>query len=227
MKDFILRKLTDAYNKNPYSNMGKLIGVLVSEFEELQGVFEKIESWRSIDRAQGQALDDFGVDINQYRGTANDEIYRILLKSKTARDLSTGDTNTIIDVLSMAIDADKSDIVIEETWMDEDNPEPSGISLIEIPYERLNEVGMSGKQFVNFVAATVAAGVVVRGIDLQGTFEYGGDELEHDFGAGFSNVDNQGYNFNYFISSTQTIKNSIGGYYGDLYDSETSKELPM
>lgn len=210
MKGFILRKLTDAYNKNPYSNMGKLIGVLVSEFEELQGVFEKIESWRSIDRAQGQALDDIGVDINQYRGTANDEIYRILLKSKTARDLSTGDTNTIIDVLSMAIGADKSEIGITETWMDADNPEPAGIKLIEIPIAKLNEVGITGNQFAKFVAATVAAGIYVQSIELQGTFEYGGLPLENDSDKGFSNVEM-----------------TIGGYYGTVYQPDNEQDLPL
>lgn len=210
MKDFILKKLTDAYNKNPYSNMGKLIGVLVSEFEELQGVFEKIESWRSIDRAQGQALDDIGVDINQYRGTANDEIYRILLKSKTARDLSTGDTNTIIDVLSMAIGAKKSEIGITETWMDADNPEPAGIKLIEIPIAKLNEVGLTGNQFAKFVAATVAAGVYVQSIELQGTFQYGGLPLEDDSDKGFSNIDM-----------------TTGGYYGTVYQPDDEQDLPL
>lgn len=210
MKNFILKKLTDAYNKNPDSNMGKLIGVMVSEFEELQSVFQTIDDWRSVDKAEGQALDDMGIDINQYRGMASDEIYRILLKSKTARDLSTGDTNTIIDVLSMAIDADKSDIGITETWMDEHDPEPCGIKLIEIPISRLNEIGMTGNQFAKFVAATVAAGIYVQSIELQGTFEYGGLPLENDSEKGFSNVEM-----------------TIGGYYGTVYQPDNEQDLPL
>lgn len=210
LKNKIRQKLTDAYNKNPDSNMGKLIGILVSEFEELQSVFQRIDNWRSVDKAEGKVLDEIGVDISQYRGTANDEIYRILLKSKTARDLSTGDTNTIIDVLSMAIGADKSEIGITETWMDAENPEPAGIKLIEIPIAKLNEVGMTGNQFAKFVAATVAAGIYVQSIELQGTFEYGGLPSENDSDKGFSNVDM-----------------TTGGYYGTVYQPDNEQDLPL
>lgn len=210
LKAKVIKKLTDAYNKDPHSNLGKLIGILVSEFEELQNVFQKIDDWRSVDKAEGKVLDDKGVDINQYRGTANDEIYRILLKSKTARDLSTGDTNTIIDVLSMAIGANKSEIGITETWMDEDSPEPAGIKLIEIPIAKLNEVGMTGNQFAKFVAATVAAGIYVQSIELQGTFQYGGLPLEIDSDKGFSDTDM-----------------TTGGYYGTVYQPDNEQDLPL
>lgn len=210
LKTFILSKLSDAYNKNPQSNIGKIIGIIVSEFEELQDVYEKLDEWRSIDKAEGVVLDDIGIDIGQYRGTASDEIYRILLKSKTARELSTGDTNTIIAILSMAIGAEKSEIGISETWFDEYEPEPCGIKLIEIPIRRLNEVGMTGRQFARFVAAAVAAGVAVKSIDLQGSFEYGSIDEEYDEEKGFAD-----------------INQTIGGYYGSLYQPENEQDLPI
>ncbi|NGP45958.1 hypothetical protein G4V62_13750 [Bacillaceae bacterium SIJ1] len=202
----LLNLLSDAYNKNPNSNLRKVIGLVTSQLDELTATFEKIEAWRVIDNAKGQTLDDIGRDSDQHRGKATDEIYRIMLRSKTARDMSEGDTNTIIEVLSMAIDADPSEISIQETWTD-DSPEPAGLRIIEIPIQRLNEVGMSSKQFVQFVAGTVAAGVAVKSVDLQGTFEYGGVPLENDLTKGFGSIDSNN-----------------GGYYGALYNPD---EIPV
>ncbi|MGY4689356.1 hypothetical protein [Salibacterium sp. K-3] len=206
----LIDRITDAYNKNPNSNIAKIISLVMSQLDELTATFERIEAWRAIDNAEGRTLDDIGLDLNQYRGTATDEIYRILLKSKTARDMSEGNTNTVINVLAMAIDADPSEIGISETWMDEDNPEPAGINVIEIPIERLNAVGMSGDQFIQFVAGSVAAGVYVRTIELEGTFSYGAIDEELDENGGFADVDQ-----------------TTGGYYGALYEPGDERPLPM
>ncbi|GAB4073236.1 hypothetical protein GCM10028778_07960 [Barrientosiimonas marina] len=210
LKDKTIHRLTDAYKKAQDSNIAKIIGIMIKPFEELRETFEQIESWRSIDNAEGEVLNDIGRDIDQYRGGANDDIYRIMLKSKVARDFSTADTNTIIDVLAMSLDVPKQEVNITDKWMDEYNPEPAAIKVIEIPIERLNEVGMSSGQFVQIVQRTVAAGVLVKQIELQGTFEYGGTELVQDKDKGFSDLDM-----------------TTGGYYGAVYKPENEEKLPV
>lgn len=209
LKEKIINKLTDAYNKNPESNIGKVIGVMISEFEELKSTLERIESWRNIDNAEGEALDDIGVDINQYRGKTNDEIYRVLLKSKRARDLSEGDTNTIINIIAMSLDAKKEDIEIVETWM-EDNPEPNGVRILDIPISKINESGMSPEQFVQLIRTAVAAGVAVKTIELSGTFEYGAVGEDQDENRGFADIEQE-----------------AGGYYGAIVKSEDDYDLPV
>lgn len=206
----IINKLSDAYNKNPHSNISKVISVIVSEFEVLKDTFERIESWRAIDKAEGQTLDDIGIDVKQHRGDSSDEIYRVLLKSKRARDLSEGDTNTIINILAMSIDANKEDIKIKDLWHDEDDPEPNAIKIVNLPIEKLNLVGMSSKQFSTFVAATVAAGVAVQSIDFQGTFEYGAIDEEYDEEKGFADVEQ-----------------TFGGFYGAVYQLDDERDLPV
>lgn len=210
MIDRLIKRLTDAYQKKPNSNLAKLLGLITGHIDEIKENLERIEVWRSIDHAEGQTLDDIGRDLGQYRGNATDEIYRILLKSKTARDMSDGSTNTIINVLSMAIDADPSEIGISETWLDADNPEPAGINIIQVPIRRLNEVGMNSAQFAQFIAASVAAGVAVKSISLEGTFEFGGNELAQEENKGFADIDM-----------------TIGGYFGALYTSDSDQGLPM
>lgn len=210
MYERIIKRLTDAYNKNPDSNIAKVLRIVMEEIDEINDTLYKIEVWDSVDKAKGAVLDDLGRDVDQPRGQATDEIYRVLIKSKVARDLSTGDTNTIINVLSMALNAEPSEIGIYESWLDPEEPEPASITLMEIPIRRLIEVGMSGRQFARIVSKTLAAGVGVKRIDLQGTFEYGGDTLETDYDKGFANIDQ-----------------TVGGYYGTLYQSENDPYLPL
>lgn len=207
----MLNLFPDAYDKRPTSNLGKLFAIVGKESQKIKETLERIEAWRNINQAEGVVLDEIGRDLGQPRGNATDEIYRIMLKSKVARDQSTGDTNTIIDILAMAIDADKSEIGIREAWMDPDDPEPAGISLMRIPIRRLVEVGMSGSQFVQFVAATVAAGVSVKSIELSGTFEYADGPDEFDEAAGFSDVNEP----------------DVGGYYGELFKPDYDQDLPL
>ncbi|TCZ76188.1 hypothetical protein E0485_15235 [Paenibacillus albiflavus] len=165
-----LAKLTDNYNKKPNSNLGRLISILQQQLKDLGDTFETMREWRDIDKARGVTLDRIGENIVQPRGASTDEVYRVLIKSKIARNLSRGDINTIIDVLALALDCDPAEIRIKEKWNDPSEPEPAAIGLIRLPVSRLNAVGMSPYQFARIVQRTVAAGVRVAQIEMPGTF---------------------------------------------------------
>ncbi|MBY9077288.1 hypothetical protein KIH86_03705 [Paenibacillus sp. HN-1] len=166
----MLRRFADTYNKDPNSNLGKLIAILHEQLAAVGDTLETVRDWRSIDAAKGTTLDRIGTNIVQPRGAATDEVYRVLLKSKIARNLSKTDVNTIIQVLALALDCAYSDIRIQEKYDDPEDPEPAAINLIRVPTKRLNEVGMSPFQFARIVQKTVAAGVRVALIELAGTF---------------------------------------------------------
>lgn len=187
----MLKRFADTYNKSPDSNLGKLISILHGELATLDDTFTHIREWRSIDNAQGTTLDRIGTNVVQPRGAATDEVYRVLLKSKIARNLSKTDINTIIRVLALALDADYSDIKIQEKYADQYEPEPAAIDLIRVPIQRLNEVGMSAGQFAQIIQKTVAAGVRVAQIELSGTFQFSSQYavLETSSTAGLSDPD--------------------------------------
>ena len=207
----MLRRFTDVYNKDPQSNIGKLIGILHGQLSAVNDTLDRTREWRSIDAAAGVALDRIGGNVVQPRGAATDEIYRVLLKSKIARNLSTSDTNTIIRVLALALDAEPSEIKIKPKWSDPAEPEPAAIALIRVPIRRLNEVGMSSSQFGQIIQQTVAAGVRVRQIELTGTFRFSSVYDQTEQGPnGFSDVGQQN-----------------GGYLGDLYQPADDYELPI
>lgn len=135
----------------------------------------------------------------------------MLLRSKVARNFSDGTINTIIRVISIAVNADPKEVRIHELYNDANNPEPAAIGLIQIPLRKLNEVGMSPKQFVQVVQKTVAAGVRVASVELSGTFSFSSQPIaiESDSSAGFADS-----------------SESVGGYFGAAF-SGTDETLPM
>lgn len=211
MFNFMINLLTDNYNKNPDSNISKLFKLIADELQEIKDNLEKIGEYRDVDKATGYTLDKIGGNVKQYRGAATDEIYRILIKSKIARNMSTGDINTIIKVISQTINSDYSDIQIVEMYNDDTTPEPAAIKLLQIPLDKINEVGMSSNQFGRMVAKTLPGGVGLKEIRMEGTFEFGdiGDLIDNQ--KGFSDINNQ----------------SIGGTLGATYSPTEDRELPL
>ena len=210
MKD-MLSRFADVFNKNPNSNIGKLIGILYGQMDELNTSLEKVREWRDIDNAQGTTLDRIGQNVIQPRGAATDEVYRVLLKSKIARNLSKTDINTIIRVLALALNCDYADIRIQEKFNATIDPEPAALSLIRVPIKRLNEVGMSPRQFAQIIQKTVAAGVKVAQVELAGTFKLATvyDQLNNDpYGLG-------------------NIEMTLGGGLGEVYVPGNDYGLPI
>ncbi len=202
----MLQRLTDNYAKDPESNIGKLLGIVAGELEELRDTIERIDLWRDIDEAEGSTLDRIGKNVQQLRGQATDPVYRILLKTKIARNMSDGAINTIIRVLSIALQAEPEEIVIEELW----ETEPATIH-ISVPTEVLNASGFSLSQFGRLVNRIVAAGVKAY-VLLEGTFAFSSivDESENDPDAGYAD-----------------LAQTTGGYFGAIYDPGDETDLPL
>lgn len=206
----IISLFTDFFRKDKKSNLYKLISLFADELALIKETNQLIMEWREIDKAQGKTLDLIGENINQSRGVATDEVYRILLKSRIARNLSDGTINTIINVIAIALSTDKKNIKIVEGWTDEVNPEPASIKLMEMPLEAINKSGIDPTNFVKIIQKTVAGGVKVQSVELTGTFEFGDTSMEIDNNKGFSN-----------------IEGTIGGYLGAAFSPSNNQDLPI
>lgn len=182
--------LTDNYNRAPNSNISKLLAMVEAEHDELLETLQVVEAWQDLDRALGRALDRIGFDVQQFRGMATDEVYRVLIKSRIARNASDGTINTIIRVLSMALDISPSDIGIIETYNAAD-PEPAALSVIKAPLGGLLKTGLTGQQLGLMIAKTAAGGVGVQSVELYGTFQFSSiaGTLETDPEKGFANLE--------------------------------------
>lgn len=206
----VIKYFVDRFKKSPDSILYKLISLFTEELELLDDTNNLMLEWRDIDKAQGPALDLIGENINQKRGVATDEVYRVLLKSKIARNLSDGTINTIINVIATALSTDKKNINIVEGWTDETNPEQASIKLMEMPLEAINKAGLDPSNFVRIIQKTVAGGVKVRSVELTGTFEFGDTSMATDNNKGFADIDG-----------------TVGGYLGAAFSPSSNQDLPI
>lgn len=208
LKDFV-SMLTDVFNKTVGSNISNLFQIVSDEYDDLQTTLNTVQQWRAIDHASGTTLDDMGDDMNQPRGQATDEIYRIMLKAKLVRGDSDGTYNKIIDSLAKTLNCPPSDFTVMSS-VEQGEGEPMAIIVDKAPLNELNAVGMSGNQFAQIVQEVVAGDVSVTRTIVQGTFAFANGETPETSVNGFSDV-NQ----------------TSGGTLGGVFTPTDNYELPI
>lgn len=206
----LLSRLTSRYNRNPDSKIGKLLKMVADELEEILVTTNTVELYRDVDHAEGVTLDRTGNNVQQPRGVATDPVYRILIKSKIARNMSEGDINTIIEVLAITLDTEFEDIFVREEYDSLDDPEPAAI-FVSVPTVLLNQAGFSINQFGRLVNTIVAGGVRAM-VLFQGTFSFSSQAAvsETDPAAGFADTGQ-----------------TTGGFFGGVYDPANDENLPI
>ena len=128
MLNKLLDRLTDNYNKSPDGNIGKWYQIITRELEEVERAFKDIKEYQDMDKAVDRTLDHIGKNVLEYRNTADDNLYRLLIKTKIIANLSKGDIETINEVASVLLG--DGFIGISETWNDSSyNNEPAGLVL--------------------------------------------------------------------------------------------------
>ncbi|WEY89781.1 hypothetical protein [Bacillus subtilis] len=209
MNKDLIGKLTDAFLKDEKSNIGKLFLIVDEQLTALKSALITAENWRDIDAAKGKALDLLGDNVSQDRGRATDEIYRVLIRGKVARNVSDGTTNRIIEALAKTLNCKPSEIhIVSSKEFNED--EPAAIIVKKAPIEALSKVGMSATQFSNIVQKTVAAGVRVAYVDLNGTFR---------FSSSANSIETSQYGF--------STDGTDGGTLGGIFQPEDDYPLPI
>lgn len=186
----MMRSLTESYTKNPNSNIGKLILLVSGQMEDLNDTLDKIEKWRDINQAEGETLDLLAANVGQMRGQATDEVLRILIRARVARNLSNGTMDGVINSLAVTLNTTPDKFGIKELYDDPLTPEPAAIVITGLPIEVINQSGMSALQFGRITQRVVASGVRVAAIDLSGTFAFSSqaNAVEVDTATGFAPV---------------------------------------
>ncbi|MGM0806532.1 MAG: hypothetical protein ACQET8_17460 [Bacillota bacterium] len=205
----MIQRLTDIFTKREDSNIGKLILIISTQIDSLNETFLKIESWRDIDQAEGTTLDLEGSNVGQKRGQVSDEIMRVLIKARIARNNSDGTINKMIDALARSLNTTPDKVKIKALY---DQGEPAAIMIEDVPIDALNAVGMTAGQFGLIAQQIVGAGIRVASIDLSGTFSFSSAAgvLETDVEFGFAPLDQ-----------------STGGSLGSVFDPNQSVNLPI
>lgn len=144
------RRLPERFRK---SNNLDLYYVLYGGYGELEKGFASINDSRNIDKAQGETLDKLGANVGQFRFGEDDELYRLLIKTRIIANLSIGDIPTINKVMSILV----KDIFlgIKETWSyGKHRNEPAAIVLqlseiwSNIPLEIIHRIKAAGVRVI-------------------------------------------------------------------------------
>lgn len=100
----LVKRLTDNYKKNPESNIAKLLSIVDFEINAITETLKTIESYRMIDNAVGVTLDNIGKNVLLPRGSMDDVVYRLFLKTKIKANLSGGQIETINEIMTVLIE---------------------------------------------------------------------------------------------------------------------------
>lgn len=208
--DNLAKNLPDAYKKDTSSNNYKILEIERLAVSGLRENLEQIEKIMDIDNAVGATLDMYGMRFGQSRGTATDEQYRIMIKSKIVRSLSDGSYKSVIDAICFTFSCDKEDVLITESI-----EKPMTVSLEKAPMDAVIKAGFSMSQAQQIVKKLLPVTVELESFLFEGTFEFSGSENEYDGEKGFGEIGESG----------ELNNEGIGGYLGWL--EETEQELPI
>lgn len=112
---------------------------LNATFQKQIGLYQTIEAFRDINKANGKALDRIGDQFNQQRGSADDDFYRIMIRSKQATNMGNSTVNGLINMIARSLDIQPNKIRIESLRQYENGTlnggEPLAIRISNIPLE--------------------------------------------------------------------------------------------
>lgn len=200
------KNLPDHYKKTTDSNNFKILEVerfSIGTFkQDVSDVYESLD----LSKVYGKTLDLYGETVGQPRGVATDEQYILMIRSKIAQNLSSGDYNSVVKAICMTFDCEPSEIYIAE------KEEPGVVELVVIPLAIINKAGLTTRQTVQLVKRLLPVGIELESFLFEGTFEFSNVENEYDKTKGFA------------ISETNQ---SIGGYLGIVYGEDDEPILPI
>lgn len=72
-----------------------------------------IEEWKDVNNAKGKALDDMGENYGEYRGEADDDFFRFMIKARILASRSKATADDIINVIAQSLNLDKNHIKLQ------------------------------------------------------------------------------------------------------------------
>ncbi|MFA7122217.1 MAG: hypothetical protein WC277_12110, partial [Bacilli bacterium] len=115
VEDQIVR-LPDSYAKSADSVIYRLLHLDAADRDEMREALDRIRAWRSLDNAEGAALDLIGRDLDQTRGGMSDIEYRRRLRLRVATILSSGEIERFNEILDAFLG--RAFVGLREGWTD-------------------------------------------------------------------------------------------------------------
>lgn len=201
----LIKNLPDRYNKQPVSNIYKLMQLLEYDAEKFRIVLQELDNSLSLDDAKGYTLNMYGEMAGQKRGLATDEQYLVMIKTKQERNRCNADYKSIVSCLCRILSCQPSEIFLEEI-------EPSGtIRAAFVPLEKILAADLTPGQFTQLLKTLLPAGIHLESSLYSGTFMFSNTENDASTDEGFCQNEGDDY----------------GGYFGVLSNDEKETVLPI
>ena len=191
MSDDSARERYEEHLKTPYPREGEvwsaLLDAFAAEIEELEEAIDEVEQSKFVDDADGEQLDKLATIFDRERQTGeSDSRYRIRVQTALRELLGDGTIDEVKGAISVLLDDDREDIVVEEPY----DVEPARMD-ISVWEESLNNRDVEVEEFDEFVAGLAATGVTVETLAL-GTFMHateGEDPTEDGEKRGYASIE--------------------------------------
>lgn len=162
-KKFIT-KLPSSLNSDPGTNFEKLAEFLSLGFDDIRSLFDNIQRYRNIDEAEGKLLDRIGQKYDVKRGPADDDFYRLMIKSKLA--IRKGDTSIdgILTTMQNALDIDVDGVKLQPIYQENGDKEPLSLRITNVPL-RFAKSEFEQEFMLKQIESSVAVGIHLK--DMQ------------------------------------------------------------
>lgn len=152
--DELLAEISDYWDKQPDSNLYKLMDAFNQPLESISDNANKVERWRALSDAKGTTLNLFGSDIATYRPSKDDGNYRFIIHLMELLSRAQGTIPSIYKIASNALKA-KSYFRIWKTGIRHIG--------IQIPFDSIKTVQMQ-KFLLSSLHKMLALGYWIDGI---------------------------------------------------------------
>lgn len=206
-QDDHVKNLPDVYRKDKGSNNSKILQIEKDAVNDFRKSLNEIDHILNIENATGKTLDMYGERIGQKRGSATDEQYLALIKTKITQNLANGTHKSVVEGIAFALKCDPSEIALT------DGEAPCSIEVKSLPLETITKAGFTAEQVVALINRMIPCGGKLSSFMFEGTFEFCESEsaMVVDEEAGFCDVEG----------------GNIGGYFGVTTGDSSVSDLPI
>lgn len=159
-----IEKLPSSLNSEPGTNFEKLAKFLSLGFDDIQLLFNNIQKYRNIDQAKGKLLDRIGEKYDVKRGPADDDFYRLMIKSKLA--IRKGDTsiNGLLTTMQNALGINVFGVKLKPIYLEDGTKEPLSLRITDVPL-RFAKSEFEQEFMMKQIESSVAVGIHLQ--DMQ------------------------------------------------------------
>jgi hypothetical protein len=161
--DDMVKKFPGSIAAQYGTNIRKLIRFFTDSLQDVSDLYHTVDAFRSVDNANGKALDALGLKYGEQRGQADDAFYRVMIKSKIIIRAGDATVDGVLRTVQSSLGVDVNGIKVESLRHPlggklDMSKEPLAIRITNIPLE-IASTEWEQNYLIRRIESVVAAGV--------------------------------------------------------------------